>query len=236
MLEYGRPMHTDQIDALYAGPPEDFVAERNELAKQLRADGKRAEADAVGKLRKPSVPAWAINRACRDHPKAARDLVKAAGRLASAQESGSGKRLREAMSESAAAVEAVMERVGETLADAGHDTAAYRDRARDTLRAVATDEALREQFEAGRVVADSEPVGFGPAGATLKAPARKPAAEKPAQKRRRKQASDRAERARKALEKADRELAEARRSLKEAEAERTRRADELDAAEDELGA
>ncbi len=53
------------------------------------------------------------------------------------------------------------------------------DRARETLRAVATDDELRDEFEDGRVVTDREPVGFG------SAPAPKPAPKKQATDRRR---------------------------------------------------
>ena len=138
------------------------------------------------------------------------------------------------MGESYDAVEAMMKRVGEVLADAGHETSAYVDRARQTLRAVATDEELRAEFERGQVVTDSEPVGFGAASGALKAPARKPKPEDAAAKRRRKQAATRVERVKAALEKADDAVDGARAKLREAEAERTRLADALDAAEAEL--
>ena len=138
------------------------------------------------------------------------------------------------MGESADAVEAMMKRVGEVLADAGHETSTHLDRARNTLRAVATDEELRGEFEQGRVTTDREPVGFGAASGTLKAPARKKKPEDAATKRRRKQAATRAERVKAALGKADDAVDAARAKLRDAEAERARLADELDAAEAEL--
>ncbi|MGH9179173.1 MAG: hypothetical protein ACRD0N_11565 [Acidimicrobiales bacterium] len=52
-------MADDRLDHdLYALDPEEFTAARNELAKQLRAEGRRDHATAVGKLRRPSVTAW----------------------------------------------------------------------------------------------------------------------------------------------------------------------------------
>ena len=52
-------MATDPIDELYGLPLEDFVAQRDALAKRLRADGDRDAAAAVKKLPKPTRAAWA---------------------------------------------------------------------------------------------------------------------------------------------------------------------------------
>ena len=134
------------------------------------------------------------------------------------------------MAESGAAVEAFMEGVSESLTEAGHATPAFLDRARDTLRAVATDEELQGELAAGRIVADHEPVGFGSAAGEIKTP-RKQKREDPAEKRRRKQASARVERARAAVEKADDAVDDARLRLRAAEEERVRRAEQLEAAE-----
>ena len=47
--------------ALFASPPSEFVAARNELAKQLRRDKRREEATAVAALRRPGWDDWALN-------------------------------------------------------------------------------------------------------------------------------------------------------------------------------
>ena len=98
--------------------------------------------DRIKKLRKPSVPAWAINQAVRADAKAAKALVKAGEKLAAAQEATlSGKRspdLREAVAAHGEAVERMMEPVAEALGKAA--SAANLDRARETLRAVAGDD------------------------------------------------------------------------------------------------
>lgn len=49
-------------DQLYAGPLADFISSRDALAKELRSAGDREAASAVKGLRKPSRPAWALNR------------------------------------------------------------------------------------------------------------------------------------------------------------------------------
>ena len=64
----------DAIDRLYGLPLEAFVGERDALAKELRAAGRRDEAAAVKALTKPTVAAWAVNQALRTQHKAAGEL------------------------------------------------------------------------------------------------------------------------------------------------------------------
>jgi hypothetical protein len=61
-------MDWDLVDPLYAGPPEEFVAARDALAKRLRADGDRATAAEVAKLRRPTATAAALNQVARTVP------------------------------------------------------------------------------------------------------------------------------------------------------------------------
>ena len=68
----------DEVDALYGLPLDAFVPERDALAKRLRADKRREEADAVKALRKPSVAAWAANQVLRSQP-GQRDALLEAG-------------------------------------------------------------------------------------------------------------------------------------------------------------
>ena len=77
----------DETDELYALPREEFTAARDALAKRLRADKRREEADAVKQLRRPSVAAWAINQAVRRDPDALRELLAAGEALRAAHES-----------------------------------------------------------------------------------------------------------------------------------------------------
>src|SRR5690349_13850069 len=55
------------VRELYAGPPETFVERRNALAKELRAAKQKDEAAGVGKLRRPSGAAWALNLVVAAH-------------------------------------------------------------------------------------------------------------------------------------------------------------------------
>ncbi len=205
-----------EATALYGLALDRFTDERDGLAKRLRADGEREEADRVKKLRKPSVPAWAVNQAARADTKAAKALVKAGENLAAAQEATlSGKRspdLRDAVAAHGEAVERMMEPVAEALGKAA--SAANLDRARETLRAVAGDDELRGEFEVASVVRDREPVGLGgTAPAVLKpAPARKRGASGS-----RKRAQDGVRKAQRALDAAAAEVEDAERGLRRAE-------------------
>ena len=227
---------------LYSVPPSEFVAERNALAKRLRAEGDKQGAGRVKKLAKPSVPAWAVNRAARDAPKAAKALLDSGEKLTKAQTGaageGGGEQLREAMAAHQEAVEGLMGEVEQALSAEGHENPAMADRARETLRALATDDDLREEFEAGRVARDREPVGFGSAPAPKAAPQRqadpKREREQAAARKRAERAEAAAgkavERARAKAEKAEAAVAAAREELRGAEAAHERASAELEAA------
>jgi hypothetical protein len=229
-------------DELYAVPPAEFIAERNALAKRLREDGDKKAAAGVKKLPKPSVPAWAVNRAATEAPKAARALVDSGEKLASAQSGaageGGGEQLREAMGAHQRAVDELMGEVEKALAAEGHKSPAMADRARETLRALATDDELREEFEAGRVARDREPVGFGSAPAPKAAPKKKADPKREREDAAVRKKAERAEaaaakavaRARAKAEKAEGALEDARAELREAEAEHERASAELEAA------
>jgi hypothetical protein len=206
----------DETARLYGLPLDEFTAERDAVAKRLRADGEREEADRIKKLRKPSVPAWAVNQAARADAKAAKALVKAGEKLAAAQEATlSGKRspdLRKAVAAHGETVERMMGPVVDALGKAA--SAANVDRARETLRAVASDDELRGEFQAASVVRDREPVGLGGAApAVLKpAPARKRGASGS-----RKRAQDRLRKAQRAMDGAAAEVEDAERRVGRAE-------------------
>jgi hypothetical protein len=161
----------DRLSELYALALDEFTAARDALAKELHDGGEREAAAEVKKLRKPNQAAWAVNQAVRADPAEAGKLVNAGRRLADAQAGalkGAGAaELREAMTGMQEAVERMMVVVERAAGDAGGGTGTM-DRARETLRAVASDEDLREAFEAGRLTRDREAVGFGAAATTSK--------------------------------------------------------------------
>ncbi len=76
----------DRIDALYDLAPEEFVAARDQLAKDLRAEKDREGAKEVKALRRPTVTAWALNQFARRHRDEADELVRSGQEAAEAQE------------------------------------------------------------------------------------------------------------------------------------------------------
>jgi len=54
-------------DELYSLPAGEFIAARNDLAKQARAEGDRQLAEQIRALRRPSTAAWLANQLVREH-------------------------------------------------------------------------------------------------------------------------------------------------------------------------
>jgi hypothetical protein len=139
------------VDALYALPLDEFTTARNTLARRLRADGRRDEAEDVAALRKPLVSAWAVNRVVRERPADVRALLDAAGAIR-AGAAGADDRFR-------AAVDDLVRGARELLGGDGRQPsdAVLREVA-TTLRAAAA--ADPELLTAGRVTEPLEPTGF----------------------------------------------------------------------------
>lgn len=79
------------VRELHAGPREEFVSRRTELAQRLAAEGDRSLAAEVRALRKPTLLAWAIDQAVIDDPTRAEQLVET---VAAMQAPADGKRMR----------------------------------------------------------------------------------------------------------------------------------------------
>ena len=184
----------EALGSLYAGPPEDFVAARNTLVRQLRGEGERELATRVAALRRPSVSLWLANRLHEVAPDRLNELLAAGGELQQAQaEAASGdaasrRRFRELIARHAQLIDELV-RAGLTLAEehghgAGEEVGR---RLAATLRAASTDGDEKEDARRllhGRLQAELEPAGFESIG--LLAPAAPPeggrrAAESPAE-------------------------------------------------------
>ncbi len=146
---------------LYALPPEEFTAARNALAKELKAAGKKDEAAAVAKLRRPSVAAWALNQVARTKA----DLVEAA--LAAGQElraateatvAGEAGELRAASAAERTAANAVVKAAAAHL---GARAEALTPALLATLRVAALDDEVADELRRGVLTSDQEQPGFG---------------------------------------------------------------------------
>jgi hypothetical protein len=148
----------EALDRLYAAPPDRFTAERDALAKSLKATDKAAAA-AVKALRRPPVTAWALNQVARDHAADLSALFDADAELSRSQREGAG---LDALAEAARARREIIGRLvaaaTRTLAAAGHpDSPANRDRIAQTLTAVAVDAEGRDALARGRLTGDLTP-------------------------------------------------------------------------------
>jgi hypothetical protein len=150
-------MAPDPIDELYGLDLEDFVRERDALAKRLRAEGDRERAEEVKRLPKPTRAAWAVNRLVRERPDEVRGLVEAGEALAGAQEQLLGGADADVLRRAADAARRLVDALaGEAPADGP-----TRDKVRATLHAATVDPAVRAELAAGRVVKERAAAGFG---------------------------------------------------------------------------
>ena len=149
--------------ALFALPPEEFIAGRDRLAAELKDAGKADEATDVKKLRRPSIVAWAVNAASRERPEEVAALREAGQALRRAQRKalsgGGGEDLRHATDDRRALIQALAD---EGVAAIGARGGAHRDAIAATLDAASVDDELGERLQAGTLERDAKPTaGFG---------------------------------------------------------------------------
>ena len=154
-------MNLDDVAAeLLAGPLEQFTAERNTRAKELKAQGQTELAAAVAKLKKPPVHLWAANRAARQDAGLLRTLRESAQAVSKAQtgRSTNPRELRAASERFQEALDVAVKAAEQVLRTEGH---------------AATEEAerrIREIFRATAMQA-GEPLEQLKQGALLSEPA-----------------------------------------------------------------
>jgi len=219
------------------------VAERDKLARELRAAGLREDADSVKSLRKPTLAAATINQLAREERREVDLLLDAGHRLREAQqrvlageEPGS---LDEASRTEGEALRNLRRAAARILAGAGRGSDATINQIMGTLRAAAISDEGRELLARGRVTADLEATGFdllaplaeGTKPTRRRTPRKRAAPKKPASVRRESRSADQIKQAReqlreararstateKSLRTAERETDKARRGLAEAE-------------------
>ncbi|HEV7897399.1 MAG TPA: hypothetical protein VGP31_06095 [Planosporangium sp.] len=151
----------DVATDLYALPPDEFVAARDEAVKRAKAAGDRRLAAEIGKLRRPTVGAWVVNRLARHRPELVEQLLELGEALRSAQRELRGDELRE-LSIQRRAVVAGLSREAVRLA--------RRDHRRDnlptaeieaTFAAALADPAVAERVRAGQLTKTVTYAGFG---------------------------------------------------------------------------
>jgi hypothetical protein len=152
---------------LYGLPLEQFTEQRNALAKELRRDKRRDEAQDVSQLRKPSVAAWAVNQLVRTQRAEVAALFKAGDALEKTQADLLAQRaepesLRRAVAAERAAVDQLIEKARGLLSSEGHElTPARLEQVSETLHAAALDQDARAQVQVGCLERELRHIGLG---------------------------------------------------------------------------
>ncbi len=154
MSEESAPEVAQPAD-LYVLPLDRFTAARDSLARRLKTDGDEEGSRRVAAMRKPSVAAWALNRAAREDPRAVSRLIESHRKL---READSREAVEDASRSRRESVASLTDTAMAGLATGSQQT---RDRITRTLLAVATDPEGEADLEAGTLVRELEPTGVG---------------------------------------------------------------------------
>jgi hypothetical protein len=163
----------DAVSAeLYAGAPADFVARRDELAKQARVDGDRELATAIKALRRPTVGAWYLNVAAAAGLTSLREFLDLGRELRETQAAGDFAALRDLAARRGSLVTRVLRDLTAHLAHVGiPTTSSGLEEVRTTLGAALADPSVDEQVRAGRVYRPHSYSGFGEVEMAITPPA-----------------------------------------------------------------
>src|SRR4029079_7382885 len=73
------------LDRLFQPTLSELTSARNELARELRAQGEREKADEIKQLRKPTAAVWLVNQLARERPLDVQRLLNAGEALTKSQ-------------------------------------------------------------------------------------------------------------------------------------------------------
>ncbi|TXK40461.1 hypothetical protein [Nonomuraea sp. C10] len=218
-------MDLDEVAGrLYALPPSDFTAARTAEARAAKEAGDAALAREIGKLRKPTVSAWAVNRAAREHADELGELLAVGEELRAAWAAQDSDALA-AATRRRGEVTGRLSRLIREVADLSAAAAAEVDQ---TLDAAVVDADAADEVRRGRLAKPLSYSGFAPAPVSAAPAARRKKPPPPEDEARK--AKERAEaEAREAKERTEAEAAhrEWSETLAEAEREHGERADKV---------
>jgi hypothetical protein len=152
----------EAADALYAAPAADFIATRNELAKQLKADGDPVGSTRLKAMRKPTVAAWVTNLVARKAPDDLDDLLALGDEFREATADLDGDRLRELTPKRHQLLDKLAKEAARLAAEDGQKISAdVGQKLRETLDAALVDPAAGDAVREGRLSSALRHVGFG---------------------------------------------------------------------------
>ena len=148
------------VERLYGLSLDEFTSARDGTARRLRDEGRRKDAEAVKALRKPSNPAWIVNRLSRETPKIIDDLLVAGRQLREVQLRGDGNKLQDAMERERSALERAMRNAEEIATHAGLASASTLQRVQETLHLAALDPEVAADVKRGVLTREGRAAGF----------------------------------------------------------------------------
>jgi len=149
-------------DELYALPPGEFTATRNERAKQARADGDRDLAEQIRALDKPTTSAWLVNQIARELGDQLEPLIELGRELREATANISGEELRALTRQRHQLVYALVQEARKLGSQHGTKvTDAVAGEVQRTLDASLADPDVAEAVLSGRLAHATEYAGFG---------------------------------------------------------------------------
>ncbi|MGY1977859.1 hypothetical protein [Nocardia gipuzkoensis] len=158
----------DVAHDLYGLAPAEFVAARADRAAEAKQAGDKQLAAAIGKLRKPTLTAWAANLLARAAPGEVADLLRLGAALAAAQRKLSAERLRSLTAQRQQLVNALAKKAGALAAEHGHPVGEGVVReVGQTLTAALADPEVAERLRTGTLATAASYEGFGPSGPNL---------------------------------------------------------------------
>lgn len=152
----------DATAALYAAEPSAFVSTRTLLVADAKASGEAALAEEIGRLRKPTAAAWAVNLTTRERPDQVERLRDVGRRLRAAQARLDAAGLRDLRAEREGLVSAFLAGAAEVAEGAGRPLApAVLEEVRGTLIAALASEEATDAVASGHLTRALSYSGFG---------------------------------------------------------------------------
>jgi hypothetical protein len=153
---------TEVAGELYGLTPAEFIAGRDERARQARAAGQRDLAAAIKKLARPTASAWLVNQLARKAPEQMTRLYAVGEALAEAQRTLAGDRLRELAGERRQAISELVPAAADLAEELGQPASpAVLGEVRSTLEAALADPAAKSAVQSGCLTKSLAYAGIG---------------------------------------------------------------------------
>ncbi|MBW3619138.1 MAG: hypothetical protein KY461_02745 [Actinobacteria bacterium] len=169
------------LDALYGTAREDFIDERDRRVRELRDADQREESRALGRARKPTVPAWAVDQLARREADRVAELITAGQELRDAQRRAASGRGGDALKTASRRLRDLVGDLRRAAADiisaSGASPASHLEDVERTLFTAAVSPEHHEELRRGVLDRPLEGAGFGGVEGLLVAPAPAPADE-----------------------------------------------------------